>query len=73
MTTRAYSGASVTWCRKPFSALDEMVSTASALESTLLAPPYMKPTLASDSWSALFTVAVRMEKNSALLSLAWHT
>ena len=68
-----YSGRSAIWCRKAFSAVDEMVSTASALVSTLLAPPNMKPTWESLSCSALLTVAVRIEKNSALRSLAWHT
>ena len=53
-------------------AVDVMVSMASALVSTLLAPPYMYPMLAFPSCSALFTVDVRMEKNSALVSLAWH-
>ena len=57
----------------PLSAVEEMVSAASALVSTLLAPPYMYEMSAEPSCSALFTVAVRIEKNSALASLASHT
>ena len=53
-------------------AVDEMVSTASALVSTLLAPPYMYPMSARPSWRAELRVAVSTEKNCALLSLAWH-
>jgi hypothetical protein len=66
-------GRSAAWCMSPLSAVAEIVSAASALASTLLAPPYMYATLASPSWSALLIVAVRMEKNSAVASLASHT
>jgi hypothetical protein len=71
-TASPYSGKSAIWCMNAFIAVDEMVSTASALVSTLLAPPYMYPMSAWPSCSALLMVAVRIEKNSALLSLAWH-
>jgi hypothetical protein len=57
----------------PLSAVELMVRAASALVSTLLAPPYMYATLASPICSALLTVAVRMEKKWAVASLASHT
>ena len=71
-TASPYSGSSASWCMNALMAVVEIVSTASALVSTLLAPPYMYPRSARPSWSAALTVAVRIEKNSALLSLAWH-
>ena len=71
-TARPYRGNRVSWCMNPLIAVDEMVSTASALVSTLLAPPYMYPMSARPTCSALLMVAVRIEKNWALLSLAWH-
>jgi hypothetical protein len=71
--TMRNSGRSAAWCMSPFSAVDEMVSAASALASTLLAPPYMYATLAPPSCNALLIVAVRIEKNSAVASLASHT
>ena len=71
-TASPYRGNRASWCMNALMAVDEMVSTASALVSTLLAPPYMYPMSARPSCRALLMVAVRIEKNSALLSLAWH-